>query len=124
MTTQLWTSYIDTANLEECLQLFFEGEFDNVDQYLPRIYKNASELKPGNSLFGQLDSDELYQAVWGLGKLHRAALEYHFLAFEKSWLIVRHEYFHDKQQTSLDSWLGTTYLEALELLSLEVMDLI
>ncbi|MDZ8259463.1 hypothetical protein [Nostoc sp. ChiQUE01b] len=124
MTTQLLTSYIDTANLEECLQLFFEGELDNIDQYLPRIYKDSSELKPGNSLFGQIDSDELESAIWGLGKLHRAILEYHFTASEKSWLIVRHEYFQDKQQTSLDSWLGTTYLEALELLSFEAMKLI
>ncbi|MFS0515134.1 hypothetical protein ACEYW6_10475 [Nostoc sp. UIC 10607] len=123
MTTQI-TSYIDTANLEECLDLFFQGEFDNVDQYLPRIYKDSSELKPGNSLFGQIDSDELSQAIWGLSKLHRAILEYHFLASEKSWLIVRHEYFQDGQQTSLDSWIGETYLDALVLLSSEVMGLI
>jgi hypothetical protein len=123
MTTQL-TSYIDTNSLEECLELFFQGEFDNVDQYLPRIYKDASEMKPGNSLFGQIDSDELEKALWGLSRLHRAILEYHFTASEKSWLIVRHEYFQDGQQTNLDSWIGTTYLAALELLSLEVMKLI
>jgi hypothetical protein len=124
MTTELLTSYINTPDLEECLDLFFQGELDNVDQYLPRLYKDSSELKPGNSLYGQIDSDELEKAIWGLCKLHRAVLEYHFLATEKSWLIVRREYFQDKQQTSLDSWLGTTYLESLELLSLEVMDLI
>jgi hypothetical protein len=124
MTTELLTSYINTPDLEECLDLFFQGELDNVDQYLPHLYKDSSELKPGNSLYGQIDSDGLYQAILGLGRLHRAILEYHFTASEKSWLIVRHEYFQDKQQTSLDSWIGTTYLEALELLSLEVMDLI
>ncbi|MEH1803234.1 MAG: hypothetical protein V7L13_29540 [Nostoc sp.] len=118
------TSYIDSTNLEECLDLYFQGEFDNVDQYLPRIYKDSSELKPGNSLFGQIDSDEIEKAIWALDRLHRAVLEYHFLATEKSWLIVRHEYFHDGQQTSLDSWIGTTYLEALDLLSCEVMELI
>nr|WP_322686620.1 hypothetical protein [Nostoc sp. DedQUE07]MDZ8133241.1 hypothetical protein [Nostoc sp. DedQUE07] len=124
MTTQLLTSYIDTANLGECLQLFFEGELDNIDQYLPRIYKDSSELKPGNSLFGQIDSDELESAIWGLSSLHRAAIEYHFTASEKSWLILRHEYFQDGQQTSLDSWIGTRYLDSLYLLSSEVMALI
>ncbi|MGV0103984.1 Nuclear transport factor 2 family protein [Nostoc sp. DSM 114160] len=123
MTTQI-TSYIDTNNLEECLELYFEGELDNIDQYLPRIYKDLSELKPGNSLYGQIDSDELSKAIWSLGKLHRAILEYHFLASEKSWLIVRHEYFQDMQQTSLDSWLSTTYLEALDLLSCEIRELL
>ncbi|MEH2093985.1 hypothetical protein [Nostoc sp.] len=118
------TSYIDSNNFEECLELFFQNELDNVDQYLPRIYKDASELKPGNSLFGQIDSDELEKAIWSLDRLHRAILEYHFLATEKSWLIVRHEYFQDRQQTSIDSWIGTAYLEALELLSSEVMELI
>lgn len=124
MTTQLITSYIDTNSLEECLELFFQGEFDNVDQYLPRIYKDSSELKPGNSLFGQIDSAELEKAVWGLSKLHRAALEYHFTASEKSWLIVRHEYFQDRQQGSIESWIGETYFDALYLLSSEVMELI
>ncbi len=123
MTTQL-TSYIDTPSLEECLQLFFQNEFDNCDQYISRLYKNPSELMPSNSLFGQIDSDELNKAIWGLGKLHRAALEYHFLASEKSWLIVRHEYFQDKQQGSIESWMGEVYLDALQLLSSEVMDLI
>ncbi len=123
MTTQL-TSYIDTNNLEECLELFFQGEFDNCDQYLPRLYKDASELKPGNSLYGQLDSDELERAIWSLGKLHRAVLEYHFLATEKSWLIVKHEYYQDKQQGTLESWIGATYLEVIELLSYEVLGMI
>ncbi|AVH67044.1 hypothetical protein [Nostoc sp. 'Peltigera membranacea cyanobiont' N6] len=124
MTTQLITSYIDSTNLEECLDLFFQGTFDDVDQYLPRLYKDASELKPGNSLFGQIDSAELEAAIWGLSRLHRAILEYHFTASEKSWLIVRHEYFQDKQQGSIDSWIGETYLDALYLLSSEVMGLI
>jgi hypothetical protein len=123
MNTQI-TSYIDSVNLEECLQLFFEGTFDDCDQYLPRLYKDSSEMKPGNSLFGQIDSAELESAIWGLGKLHRAILEHHFTASEKSWLIVRNEYFQDRQQTSLDSWMGTTYLDALYLLSSEVMELI
>ncbi|MEA5625304.1 hypothetical protein [Nostoc sp. UHCC 0251] len=123
MTTQL-TSYIDFNSLEECLDLYFQNEFDNIDQYLPRLYKDASEMKPGNSLFGQLDSDELERAIWSLDKIHRASLEYHSLESEKALLILRNEYFHDKQQGSFDSWIGTTYLEALELLSYEVLGMI
>ncbi|MEA5603699.1 hypothetical protein [Nostoc sp. UHCC 0252] len=124
MTTELLTSYIDTASLEECLELFFEGEFDNVDQYIPRLYKDLSELKPGNSLFGQLDSAALELALWGLERLHRAAIEFHFVGSEASWLILRNSYFHSKQQGTLESWMAATYLEALGLLSNEVMKLI
>ncbi len=124
MTTELLTSYIDTASLEECLELFFQGEFDNVDQYIPHLYKDLSELKPGNSLFGQLDSAEFELALWGLGSIHRAAIEFHFIGSEASWLVLRNNYLHNNQQGTLESWINTTYLEALELLSNEVMKLI
>ncbi|MFN6486282.1 MULTISPECIES: hypothetical protein [unclassified Nostoc] len=118
------TSYIDSTNLEECLELFFSGEFDNVDQYIPHLYKDLSELKPGNSLFGKLDSADLELALWTLGTLHRAAIEFHFIGNETSWLILRHNYLHSNQQGTLESWMTVTYLEALELLSSEVMKLI
>ncbi|MBN3927117.1 hypothetical protein [Nostoc sp. NMS4] len=124
MTTQLLTSYINTPDLEECLELFFQGTFDDVDQYLPRLYKNLSEMKPGNALFGQIDSAELELAIWGLGSLHRAAIEFHFISSEVSWLLLRHNYFQSEQQGSIESWIGETYLDALYLLSSEVMGLI
>ncbi|MEH1966744.1 hypothetical protein [Nostoc sp.] len=124
MTTELLTSYIDTASLEECLELFFSGEFDNVDQYIPRLYKDLSEMKPGNSLFGQLDFADLELALWGLDSLNRAAIEFHFVGSEASWLILRKNYLHNNQQGSIESWVGAIYLEALELLSAEVMKLI
>nr|WP_322714544.1 hypothetical protein [Nostoc sp. ChiSLP03a]MDZ8215798.1 hypothetical protein [Nostoc sp. ChiSLP03a] len=124
MTTELLTSYINTPDLEECLELFFQGAFDNVDQYIPRLYKDLSELKPGNTLFGQIDSAELELALWTLGTLHRAAIEFHFVGNETAWLILRHNYLHNNQQGTLESWMAATYLEALELLSNEVIKLI
>jgi hypothetical protein len=123
MTTQI-ASYINTPDLEECLELFFEGTFDDCDQYISRLYKPLSELKPGNSLFGQLDCSDLELALWGLGRLHRAAIEFHFVGSEASWLILLHNYLHNNRQGSIDGWIGATYLEALELLSSEVMELI
>lgn len=121
---ELLTSYINTPDLEECLELFFQGEFDNVDQYISRIYKDLSELKPGNSLFGQLDSVDLELALWGLGSRHRAAIQFHFIGDETSWAVLLHNYIHNNQQGSINSWIEATYLEALELLSSEVMKLI
>nr|WP_322719456.1 hypothetical protein [Nostoc sp. ChiQUE02]MDZ8232479.1 hypothetical protein [Nostoc sp. ChiQUE02] len=123
MTTQI-TSYINTPDLEECLELFFQREFNNVDQYIPRLYKDLSELKPGNSLFGQLDSNDLELALWALGTLHRAAIEFHFVGNETAWLVLRKNYLHNNQQGTLESWMAATYLEALELLSNEVIKLI
>ncbi|MCW5317918.1 hypothetical protein GTQ43_30365 [Nostoc sp. KVJ3] len=124
MTTQL-TSYIDSSSLEECLDLYFQGEFDSVDQYLPRLYRNSSELKPGNSLFGQLDSADLETAIWGLDSLHRAAIEFYCTDSHKSWIILRHHYyFQDNYEGSLLSYICELYHEALQLLSIEVMKLI
>jgi hypothetical protein len=123
MTTQI-TSYINTPDLEECLELFFQGTFDDCDQYISRLYKDASELKPGNSLFGQLDSADLELALWGLSSIHRAAIQYEFIVDETSWSILLHNYLHNGQQGTLESWVAAIYLEALELLSSEVMKLI
>ncbi|NEU81485.1 hypothetical protein [Nostoc sp. UIC 10630] len=124
MTTELLTSYIDSSSLEECLDLYFQGTFDDVDQYLPRLYRDSSELKPGNSLFGQLDSADLELALWGLGALHRAAIEFHFIGSEASWLLLRHYHYQDDQQTCIETWMGEIYLDALQLLSNEVLGLL
>ncbi|MFN6460562.1 MAG: hypothetical protein RMZ41_001775 [Nostoc sp. DedVER02] len=118
------TSYIDSTDLEECLDLWFSGTFDDCDQYISRLYKDASELKPGNSLFGQLDSSGLELALWGLGSIHRAAIQFHFIGDETSWSILLHNYLHNGQQGTLESWVAVIYLQALELLSREVMKLI
>ncbi|MEH1957678.1 hypothetical protein [Nostoc sp.] len=123
MTTQL-TSYIDSSSLEECLDLFFKGTFDDADEYLPRLYKDASEMKPGNSLFGQLDSADLELVLWSLNSLHRAAIEFHFVGSEVSWLLLRHNYYQDDQQTRMETWMSEIYLDALQLLSNELLGLL
>jgi hypothetical protein len=122
--TTLPTSYIDFNDLDEVMKLYFEGTLDDMDKYLPNLYKDLSQLHPSNSLFGQVCSDELTRCIWGLTRLERAALDYHYNQSEKSRIILTHIYLHESTSTSFESWVEISYIETMEALSFEIMQIL
>jgi len=122
--TNLPTSYIDFNDLDEVMKLYFEGTLDNVDEYTPNLYKGLSELHPTNSLFGQVCNDEINECVWGLTRFERAAIEFHYLNSEKSRILLLNIYLNEPTSTSFESWVEIAFLEAMESLSFEVMQIL
>jgi hypothetical protein len=120
MTIQ--TSYIDTADLVEVLTDYFDGSLNDCDKYLSRLYKGLSNLHPSNSLHGQLCENELTQCLWGLPTLERAVLDYKFRKSDRAKIILTHHFFNsDEGYSDFDNFCELLYLEALHLLSLEIL---
>jgi len=120
----LSTSYINLQDLDEIVKLFFTGNLDDVDKYLPNLYKDLSELHPNNSLFGQLCSDDIKLCLSKLNILDVAALEYFYTKSKKSNNLLYDFYIRTEGYSSYEYWVEEKYLDALFLLADEILDLI
>jgi hypothetical protein len=119
------TSYVDANDLAEVLEAFFLGTLNNMDEYLPRLYKGLAEFHPTNSLYGQLTEEELTQCLHNLTQLEKAAIEYRFAKSKKSEIILTHAYLNDPEAGSnFASYAEQLYIEAIELLSFEILDIL
>ncbi|UKO99374.1 hypothetical protein [Nostoc sp. UHCC 0870] len=123
--TTLTESYIDTDDLKEVLEAYFANELDNVEPYLGRLYMEPAKLHPTNTLWGQLDSDTVSKLISKLPSAHKAALKLNYDQSPELNKSLLYEYYIREQNTSsVDSWIAATFIEALELLSYDILDIL
>ncbi|HEY9909624.1 MAG TPA: hypothetical protein V6D18_18690 [Thermosynechococcaceae cyanobacterium] len=90
------TSYVDAANLQQCLSWYFQGIFDDVIDW-SRLWMRCEQWIPGNSLAGLLDSDTLRKCLFALPEQHRTAIAF---AYEPDDLELSQTLAHWFVQTS------------------------
>lgn len=75
------TSYVDTEELVECLELFFKGQLDYVsDEYFINLWKpSVRDLIPGKSLVSQLDQTLMGECLNKLTKTHQALIKMEYV---------------------------------------------
>ncbi|MBD2256669.1 hypothetical protein [Pseudanabaena sp. FACHB-2040] len=67
--------YINLHELEEALELYFEGRLNFVDdKYLVNLYKEANQLISGKPLLSVLDDETMTDSIKQLPLEHRAVL--------------------------------------------------
>ncbi|WP_427162617.1 hypothetical protein ACQFX9_14340 [Aliinostoc sp. HNIBRCY26] len=123
-STNLPTSYIDIDDLRECLEEFYSKQLDNVEPYIDRLYRNLIHLHPTNTLWGQLDSATLLSCIKKLGTLYEAAIENYYLDNDKAKQVLQHYYFHKDRIINYDTWVSRLFINALDSLALEVLQVI
>ena len=118
------TSYIDTADLKEVLQAYYDGTLDDYDPYVDRLYKGLSQLHPTNSLWGQIDSNEMSELLAELIPVHKAVIQYHYQPSEGIKALLTSKYYNYQTDSSFENWVEVTFIEALELLAYGVMEIL
>jgi hypothetical protein len=117
------SSYVQQSDLLEVLSQFYDGQLDNCDRYLDRFYLSVEELNPSNSLWSQLDSDDVQSALKVIGDESAALLEYHFTRTDTTLERVHHYYFQSNHST-LNDYLVYQTPEALNRLSDQILKLL
>jgi hypothetical protein len=121
----LTDSYIDTDDLKEVLEAYFANDLDNVDAYLDRLYMEPSKLHPTNTLWGQVDSDIIRGLISKLPPVYRAALNLNYnLSPELNKSLLYEYHIREHINSSFDSWVAQTFIEALELISYDLLDIL
>ncbi|MEA5447602.1 hypothetical protein VB780_03410 [Leptolyngbya sp. CCNP1308] len=71
--------YINLIELEEAVQLYYEGELDRVDEeHFARLYMENYELIPGKTLLSVLDQQTMREALYKLDFIHRCTLNAYY----------------------------------------------
>lgn len=121
----LTDSYIDTDDLKEVLESYFANELDDCTSYMDRLYKEPNQLHPTNTLWGQVDSDTIKSLINKLPQANRAALNFHYgQSPELNGSLLYSLFCREQNKESLDSWIQMTFIEALELISYELLDIL
>ena len=110
------TSYIDTDELEECLDLFFKGKLNEVaDDYLANLWHSSiRELIPGRSLLSQVDQDMMSHCFQKLIKIHQALIKMEFLPDDEEAQEIVTSAFAFSRYRDYRDWLSSTLRTAYE----------
>lgn len=108
-------SYVQLTDLVECLHSYFDG---TLDSYSPSTFaRPLLEWHPSNSLWGQVDSTLLINALNSLPEDHRAAILVSCDACSDSLAYLKAAHEMEGSFGTLNDYITTKYLEGLELLA-------
>lgn len=113
-------SYVSISDLRYCLGLYFSNELDSVDSYIERLYLPPYQLNPHNSLFGQIDSSTLTDALDGLPEDYRDVIYLNFVPNPEISERVQCHYVHCETPRKFSDWVEDLYTDALYELSVLV----
>lgn len=64
-------SCVDLNNLIEVLRDFYSSRLDNVDPYMSRLYMPLEMLHPSNSLWSQVDTNDMRRCLTKFREEHK-----------------------------------------------------
>ncbi|ANV88483.1 hypothetical protein [Picosynechococcus sp. PCC 7117] len=124
-------SYIDQSDLVDVLELYFLNSLDDVEEYLPNLYKHPRNLNPSNSLFGQVTTEEMDYCFSFLTEIDKKIMKYIILRDEESLVDITDHYIYQvlpnqnsKQFDGLHNWIWKVYFEAKDSISYTLLKLL
>lgn len=121
--TPIKSSYIDQSDLNELLELYYDGLLDDVEPYINRVNLELSELHPSNTLFGYVDNSEMESLLSKLPLMQQWVLHYHYTNDAEAYKTITHYWFNDTT-ANFQEWLNDTISLARMTLAVQVMILL
>ncbi|MBD2060496.1 hypothetical protein H6F88_31640 [Oculatella sp. FACHB-28] len=113
------TSYVDLEDLEEVLDVFFQGTLDDVELECDKFHLPVSQWFP-NSLMGQVDSEMLINCSNELPLREQAAITYSFTFDPEVKVQLLHFWAYSNEDSSFEEWVEEVYDVALNNLAIAV----
>jgi hypothetical protein len=101
------TTYINYDDLMEVMDMYYRGTLDNTDLYISRINLQLHELHPDNTLFGQLEIEDIDICLSKLSEYQQWCLYYKFTGSVTAYEYISSYWFNDVSG-SFENWFSET----------------